>query len=227
MAGGAGWSNVKSQNTSGTSNVQSVGLSLAYSSNVTAGNVLVAGLQVVGPVSSINPTISDTQTNAWTVMGSLFANTSTTVQQAAAFCIARTTATPTVTVTWNINSSLLQEIYLYEFVSPGGTVSQDGTALQANGTTGTTITSPAANGSGTNDCLISVAGSGAAVNGYAGGWTANLCSDGNGSGYLLNQPGNSTPDWTQSSAGLWISYIVALQPAAPAPFFPHGLPTGC
>lgn len=212
------------------------GVSKAFTSNVTAGQVIVAAVNYGdSTTNTYTATFSDASANvpSWT-QTAVYISTAETVHMVIGFGIAGSSAACTPKVAWSAGTGS-QELYIGSFTSPGGTITADGTASKEDSGTGgnqATIVLPAGPGAGASDLLINLASVGNTFGAFAGSWVAMGASQGGDAcGYLLNAAGNSTPDWTQSPSGAWACLVLAIQAtgaaATIASFIPHRMPLGC
>jgi hypothetical protein len=207
IAGGAGWSYVKGASANVT-NAGTTGASVAFGSNVASGNVLVTAAIYA---SNVTPTwtFSDTQGNGWTQLGQ-YTDPTTASCMSAGFAIAGSSAADTPKWVNNQATSVTCDIFIGEFVPPSGTISQDGAATTAAGTTDPFVT-PAGGGSGSNDLVINVLCFAFNWTSWGGAWASMAgAQSGNIAGYLINAAGNSTPN-TPTAGNAVASMVVALK----------------
>jgi hypothetical protein len=222
------WSEV--QAISGTATATgATGITQAYGSNVTAGNVLVAAC--IYTSNNQTATFSDSQTNTWTTLGS-YHSTSVSGTYAIGFAIAGSSAANTPKCVWGGGTSSTLELYIGEFVPPSGTISQDGAAESTQAATGSPVITPAAGGTGSNDLLINLLGFQSSWTSWGGSWASMGSSQsGDACGYLLNASGSAAPD-ANCSGTTWASLIVALQASggggsSVVGYVPGRMPMGC
>jgi hypothetical protein len=231
IAGGAGWSLATGQINATTASVAgTTGLSLAFGSNVTIGDVVVCC--GVWPLSTTLTTVTfsdvatTTNVTSWTklngTVGYYSSNETTSIY--IAFGIATRTGPCTPAWTNSATAGAGAEIYIAEFIPPSGTVSQDGTAGSSQAASGATSGAPvniAATGtSGSNDLLINYASFGNSFSGFGGSWAQIGTENGDWCGYDLNVAGSTQANVYQGSTAAWASTIVALQTSGGAPSVP-------
>lgn len=227
----AGWAvNVAGGSTSGTA-AGTTGISLAFGSNVTAGDVIIAGGSYGNSVSA-TPTFSDTSSNVttWNTAGNFAFPSGISFNIALSWGVATTTGPCTPKMTWNSSTSSSLGLFIGDFTPPTGTISQDGSsALQNQTSSTTTVTLPAGPGSGSNDLLINYIGCQGTFTSFSSPWTQVGPSFGDGCGYVLNSAGSQAANATQSN-GTYGSIIIAIQAGgggvSTPPFIPHRMPLG-
>ena len=198
------------------------GISLPFASNggaVTAGDVIaVASLWFQSSGTSFTPTFTDTSSNVttWNTTGNFSHSVAINGDVAISWGIATSTGACTPKVVWSDASAGDLELYIGDFVSPGGTVSQDGALAVSDNTSNATCIVPAANGVGASDLLINMMGFGTAANTVVAPWVALGPAQGDQAAYLLNGAGNATPDQTQTGTATFVSIILALSAAGGA-----------
>ena len=217
IAGGAGWS-VAQTNSLGTFATGANGASVAFATNVTAGQLIVAAILFTSPTNA-TPTFSDTTGNvtSWTaaksyepVAGSNFA---------VGFGLAHVTGPCTPKCVWSGGAKQSGVIAIGAFNQPGA-LTVDGTATSVSITSVTTWTTPVGPGTQSNDLLIWMGGAYTPVGTptYGGGWVqlGSTADTGRNVAYLLNAPGNSAPNMTFSGAATGASFIWAISAATAA-----------
>jgi hypothetical protein len=186
-------------------------LALAYGSSPTVNNVLV----VVGVTYSSASVVSlaDSIVNTWSSFANLpYASTTDGATLGMWWCINKSTAADTVTLTWT-GTATGCELYVAEFV-PSGVVSVDGTSGGAQGTTGT-INTPTITTTGSSDLLLAYCSSANALT-VNTPWTLLGTQSGDDVIYALGQPaGTYNPNFTQTS-GTFAAVIGALKAAGSA-----------
>jgi len=224
------WGSVQNLVPKQQSVLSTTGLSTAFASNVTAGDVVVATSLFLTTGAS-TPTFSDTSSNvtSWNSTGQQIAS-GASISLASAWGVATATGACTPKVVWSGGATAIMELFGGEFSTPGGPVTQDGALAFVNQVASVTSMAVTANGTQPNGLLVVMFGCGATFGAFTGAWVAMGASVGDDAGYLLNAAGNSTATATQSPAGGYGALVIALTTTGGAavarPAVPRRMPIG-
>lgn len=227
MSGAAGWSLGTAFQSATGSVVGTTGRSISMTGGVTAGQLVVACGVFTSAVAGLNFTVSDLASNV-TAWNQNQVNDTTAVQYLEiAWGIATATAacTPKIVISSGVNTIL--ELVTASFNVPvSSTIAQDGALAKGVLTSNTTHpVLPVANGTGSNDALFNIMGTGGSFTTYNAPWTTGA-NTGDGYGYILNTAGNIANDCTTTTGGyVSISVAISATPSTPPPT-PQDAPIG-
>lgn len=208
----------------GTFNTAAIGTgtTLAYSSNVAAGNLLTA----MGEIATTSPgtiSVTDTRGTVYTIASFTSANATATVYIAWGY--APSAGANTTTVHGSGSGSPNFDVNVAEFSGAPGLV-QDGPNFTGQGTTSPSTVGPTITTTQPGDLLLAAMSS-ANTGSPGGGWTnaPATVTDGDPTAYqVATVPGTYATAFTTSGTGTWGMIAVAL--GSSGQFTPHRMPLG-
>jgi hypothetical protein len=200
----------------------STGNTLAYSSNVAAGNLLT----VMGEIANVAPgtiSVTDTRGTGYTVRSFSSANTSSTVYIAWGY--APTGGANTAAVAGTIATVANIDVDIAEFSGAPGLI-QDGPNFTATGSTGTTNLGPTIVASVAGDLLLCMMSSGS-TGSVGAGWTNIPATVTNGDPSAYQAAGASGSYTTAFSQSSNVAYaVIAIALGTGVPYVPRRMPLG-
>lgn len=222
----ADWANAQVKSTKVTT-TEATGVALAFDSNVTGGQVIVAAGLATGSVEQF-PTFTDTSGNvtSWSTPVDAFLLAGVVATVAISWGLATADAACTPKCTWGTDNvtNLTEELYIGAFDHPAGTPVADGTPTVDSSTgphgQAANIQWPAGGGSDSNDLLVNITGFAGSFSSFPASpvqWTGMGTQQGDGCGYILNVPGNTSPNVTQDGTKDWVGTTIAIKVSGGGP----------